>query len=242
IQDLQRLPFPLDPGEPGADPNKLLEFYAPLILVAGAIVAALTRPPLALVPLAGVGLLYLLGRTDEFHLVPLAAVLPIVLATARRLRPAALVVVALIALHGLDRIATQDRTLAAWDARDAPAIDRLRGVVGDRGIFVAPPRFDRVTVGNPLLYVLLGKENPTRYDVMQPGVVTTREVQEEIRADLERARPEVLVRWLDPRTAPEDNASARSSGVTLLDDYLDATYRPVRRIGPYLVARRGSSR
>ncbi|HEX2088099.1 MAG TPA: hypothetical protein VHF89_20600, partial [Solirubrobacteraceae bacterium] len=75
--------------------------------------------------------------------------------------------------------------------------------------------------------------NPTRYDVMQPGVVTKEDVQREIVRDLERARPEVLVRWNDPRTAPEDNGSGRSSGVTLLDDHLRATYRPVRRVGVF---------
>jgi hypothetical protein len=108
-------------------------------------------------------------------------------------------------------------------------------------VFVAPPRFDRVTVGNPLLYVLAGAENPTRYDVMQPGVVTTEEVQREIAADLRRARPELLVRWLDPRTRAEPNASGRSSGVRLLDRELARAYGPPRRIGAYEVRERRSS-
>ena len=233
IQDLQRVPFPLDPEGIGLDPNKLLELWAPLILVAGAVLAAFTRPVLALVPLVLVGVAYLLGRTDEFHLVPLAAVLPIVLAGARRLRPLALVVLALIALHGLDRIATLTRTDPAWDAGETGDVARVLDAVGERSIFVAPPRFDQVTAGNPLLYVVAGKRNPTRYDVMQPGVVTTAEVQREMIGDLQRARPEVLVRWLDPRTAPEDNGSGRSSGITLLDDYLRARYRRVERFGTY---------
>ena len=234
IQDLQRLPFPLDPGGIGADPNKLLELYAPLILVAGAVLAAFTRPPLALLPLLLAGVAYLLGRTDEFHLVPLAAVLPIALVGARRLRIPALIVVALIALHGLDRVLTLPREEPAWDAREAPILD----AIGDRSFFVAPPRFDRVTVGNPLLYVLADQGNPTRYDVMQPGVVTTEEVQREMIEDLERAKPDLLVRWLDPRTAPEDNGSARSSGVTLLDDFLRATYGPPEPIGAFAVHER----
>jgi hypothetical protein len=237
IQDLQRLPFPIDPEGIGWDPNKLLELYAPLILVAGAALALATRPPLALLPLTLVGVLYLLGRTDEFHLVPLAAVLPIVLVQARRLRVAALAVTALIALHGLDRIATQDRSEPAWDAKhDHRAI---LDAIGDRSIFVAPPRFDQVTVGDPLLYALADKPNPTRYDVMQPGVVTTGEAQEEMVRDLERARPELLIRWLDPRTAPEDNGSGESSGVTILDDYLRATYHRVGRFGTFEVHERG---
>ena len=40
-------------------------------------------------------------------------------------------------------------------------------------IFVTDPRTDRVTAGDPLLYVITGHPNATRYDVMQPGVVTT---------------------------------------------------------------------
>ena len=59
--------------------------------------------------------------------------------------------------------------------------------------------------------------------------------------DLERARPELLIRWRDPRTAPEDNASGESSGVTLLDDYLRATFRPVARFGTYEVHERGGT-
>jgi hypothetical protein len=246
IQDLQRLPFPLDPPE--LDPNKLLEFYAPLVLVAGAAVAAVVRPPLALVPLALAGLAYLLGRTDEFHLVPLAAVLPVVLVTATRLRVVALAIVALIALHGLDRVATRivnppplAKNDGVWaEEREARETERVLDFARDRSLFVAPPRFDQVTVGNPLLYVLADEPNPTRYDVMQPGVVTTEDVQREIVDDLEAERPDLLIRWRDPRTAPEDNGSGRSSGVTIVDQYLRSEYRLRARFGFHEVHERES--
>ena len=146
-------------------------------------------------------------------------------------------IVALIALHGLDRIATQDRDDPVWDAREGD-VGRVLDAVDGRSLFVAPPRFDQVTVGNPLLYVLADQRNPTRYDVMQPGVVTTAKVQREMVADLERTKPEVLIRWVDPRTRPEDNASGRSSGVGILDAYLRARYRVQSRIGFYEVSER----
>jgi hypothetical protein len=265
IQDLQRLPFPLDPAPAGGDPNKLLELWAPAILVAGtalvAVHALVRRPPLralALAPLALAGLAYLLARTDEFHLVPLAAVLPVLLAAgaAREPRavPAALLTLplVLIVLHGLDRQAGQLRHPPPLAPVPGPAGDGVRATaaeardlrrvlraVGDRTLFVAPPRFDRVTVGDPLLYVLAGRQNPTRYDVLQPGVVTTEEVQREIVADLERAPPAVLVRWRDPRTAPEPNGSGRSSGVHTLDGYLARAYRRrAQRFGVYEVHER----
>lgn len=255
IQDQQRLPFPLDAGGVGADPNKLLERFLPLILVVGFAVWLVRRRALALAPIAAAGLLYLLGRTDEFHLVPLAAVLPVMLvaAAARErvvaLRVAAVAIVALVAIHGLERKAGQLRHApdlakvprgdgVRADAAEARDLRRVLDAIGDDTIFVAPPRFAQVTVGDPLLYVLAGKGNPTRYDVMQPGVVTEADVQREMVDDLRRARPKVLVRWLDPRTAPEDNPSGRTRGATILDRYLAGAYRgEPRRIGVYELRR-----
>jgi hypothetical protein len=81
-QRLQRLPFPLRPHV-GFDPNKLLEFWMPLILVAGcAAWVLLSRRRWAFVPLALVGLAYLLARTDVYHLVPLSVALAVLLACA----------------------------------------------------------------------------------------------------------------------------------------------------------------
>jgi hypothetical protein len=266
IQGQQRLPFPLDPSGVGLDPNKLLELWLPAILVAGTVLwvtaMALRRPPArayALAPLLAVGLAYLLGRTDEFHLVPLAVALPLVaVAAAARetlmpLAAALLAVVALIALHGVERKAGQlvHRPPLApvpgpagdgvrTNAREAATLRRVLRAIDGRSIFVVPPRTDRVTVGDPLLYVLAAAENPTRYDVMQPGVVTTAKVQREIVRDLERARPAVLVRWLDPRTRPEDNRSGRTRGAQILDRYLARAYdTPPRRIGVYVLRERG---
>ena len=60
-------------------------------------------------------------------------------------------------------------------------------------IFVANPRHDRVHSGDPLLYVILARPNPTRYDVMQPGLVTTAAVQGEIVRSLERSHTRVCI-------------------------------------------------
>jgi hypothetical protein len=256
VQGLQRQPFPFGPGDAGLDPNKLLERYLPLILLAGAAlyaVHAVVRRRLdPLAPLALVGIAYLLGRTDEFHLVPLAVALPLLLAGAAAREPrraaqvALLAVVALVAVHGLERKAGQLLHRPALAPVPGPAGDgvrasrgevrdlrRVRRALGGRSVFVAPPQFDRVTVGNPLLYVIADRDNPTRYDVIQPGIATTAEVQREMIEDLERERPDVLVRWRDRRTAPEDNGSGRERGATLLDGYLRRTYRFNRRIGVY---------
>lgn len=215
---------------------------------------------LSLVPLAVVGLAYLLGRADVFHLIPLAAVLPVMMATAAAaarpawLRVALLCGLGLIALHGLDRRAGQLLHPPALAAVPGPAGDGVRTETADaraldslersinrltrpgEPIFVANPRHDRVTAGAPLLYVILGHPNPTRYDVMQPGVVTTASVQREIVDSLRQSQTRVVIRWLDPRAdAIEPNGTARSSGVHILDRYLAAIYRPHARFGVYQV-------
>jgi hypothetical protein len=213
---------------------------------------------LSLAPLAVVGLAYLVGRADVFHLIPLAAVLPVMLAQAAAaarvaaLRVALLGALGLIVLHGLDRRAGQllhPPSLAAVpgpagdgvetetaDARSLRSLERSIQTLTPPGapIFVANPRHDRVTAGAPILYVILGHPNPTRYDVMQPGVVTTASVQREIVQSLQRSRTRVVIRWLDPRAeAIEANGSAHSSGVHILDRYLAASYRPYARYGVY---------
>jgi hypothetical protein len=271
-QSLQRLPLP-GAWHGGFDPNGVLHHFFPYVLLGGAglwlLVAAWDRAPLRLwapAPLGAAGVMYLLARVDEFHFVPLAAVLPVLLATAAtRERNAGhtaatvalTMVLALIALHGFDRKRVQvfeAPELAAIDADVADGIradrDEARGlsslvryvherVPPGRPVFVANPRHDLVRVGNPLVYVLADRPNPTRYDVMQPGVVTTAQVQREIVGDLERSRPELVIRWLSPAADQrEENGAGRSSGVRILDLYLARNYEPVRRFGDYEVQRR----
>jgi len=267
IQHLQRLPFPLD-FHGSLRPSKLIEFYFPLILILGSglwLIAAVSerrtgRGTLALAPLAVVGVGYLLGRTDEFHLLPLSAVLAVMLAGAaaveRRLavRFALLVGLALIAINGLERRAGQALHPPASAAVPGPAGDGVQTSPADARalreliatvnsltapgapIFVANPRFDLVRVGDPLLYIILGHPNPTRYDVMQPGVVTTAPVQREIIRSLRRSHTRLVVRWLDPTAdSPEPGGAGRSSGVHILDRYLAANFHRYATFGYYEV-------
>ena len=271
LQGLQRLPLP-GAWDDGFDPGRILDFYVPYVLFAGVLLwvveAARRRPSpteLAALPLVVAGVLYLLARADEFHRIPLAAVLPALLAAAawraRAASRAFAVVLALplvlLALNGLDRLRIDLFTGPPKQRVDLPVADGVRAptreardlvalrrevdrlVPPGQAVFVANPRHDRVRVGDPLLYVLLERPNPTRYDVMQPGVVTTERAQREMVADLESARPEVVIRWVSPvADQREDNGSSRSTGIRILDDYIARFYRPARRIGDFLVLQR----
>jgi hypothetical protein len=129
----------------------------------------------------------------------------------------------------------QERPARAAPLAAAVAYVRVHVPRGE-SIYVTGARADLVTSGNPLFYVLAERDNPTRYDIAAPGVLTTAPVQREIVRDLERARPPVVVRWAAAITATrEPNRAGRSSGVRLLDDYLSRRYRVDRRFGDYVV-------
>ena len=218
------------------------------------------RRDAVLVPLVVIGVAYLLSRPDEFHLVPLApavaAAAGVAAATARpRLaRASLLVIVGVIALHGWERqsgLLLHQPPEARVPARagdgvlmpraEARALQRLIPRVQaltphGEPVLVAPPRYDRVRVGDPLLGVLLERPNPSRYDVIQPGLVTTAPVQREIAHDLRRTRTPVVVRWLGAAARRvEHNGSGRASGIRLLDRVIALDYVRLARYGDWVV-------
>lgn len=171
------------------------------------------------------------------------------------IRAGALIAAASLAyalVEGLDRqlLVLREPTIAlatptANGVRAAPAVAvPLAAAVADvrsrtapeAPIYVIGQRADITTSGAPLFYTLAERTNPTRYDIAAPGVVTSAPVQAEIVADLERAKPELIVRWLSPLTAaPEPNLAGRSSGVRLLDRYINVNYAESGRYGDWVV-------
>jgi hypothetical protein len=211
---------------------------------------------------------YLYTRPDVFHTTPLVVMVAVLGAWAigsvglpgrRRLGLAAagLAALALVyaAVEGLDRRWLELR--ADHEALALPVADGVRVRAGrsdalERAvrevwervppgdpIYVATRRSDLVTSGDPLFYVLAGRPNPTRYDIQAPGVITSAPVQREIVRDLRRTRPKAVIRFTsEVTTEPEPNRAGESSGVTILDNYLERAYRPVARAGPYVVSAR----
>jgi hypothetical protein len=266
-QHLQRLPLAGSPPA-GAGLIDRLHYRLPLVLIVAAAVAialvlfsaarkGASGETLGLALLATGGAAYLLGRADLFHLVPLAAVAPALLALAATAegRPsiAPWVCAAALALLLVDGVTRRIDILdtAAPTARvPGPAGDGVRtdpataaalariGALLDRDapgvpIWVANARHDRVTSGATLAYVILDRRNATRYDVMQPGVVTERGVQQEIARDLTRRRAPV-VRWLGAAGAlREDSAAGRMSGSKLLDGFLARRLRVFATVGEW---------
>jgi hypothetical protein len=240
--------------------ENLLVFYLPLVLVAGLAVGLIAvvrdRSPLRVaVALFAIGMgHYLITRPDVFHTAPLAVMVAVLAAWAvqegRVLAVAAAAVLAFAIVEGADRrwlelrrdyaelrlpVADGVRTARAEREDLERAVAELQArVPAGTPTYVATRRADLVTSGYPLLYVLAGRPNASRYDIAAPGVVTSAPVQHEIVASLERARPPAVVRDTSTVTAArEPNRAGESSGVTLLDEYLARAYRPVARYGRF---------
>ena len=116
----------------------------------------------------------------------------------------------------------------------AAAIDYVRAHVppGER-IFVGNGRHDVVLLNDVLFYFLSERDSATRYHELVPGVATTARVQQTIIDDLQSKHVRVVVLFLGADLVREPNDSARSSHVTLLDDYLKQQYRLAGQAGNY---------
>ncbi len=71
----------------------------------------------------------------------------------------------------------------------------------------------------------------TRWAQYDPGVQTSERVQKEMVGDIERYRVNYIVQNRSWDNVTEDNESARSSGLTILDDYIKQSFREIRVFG-----------
>jgi hypothetical protein len=164
------------------------------------------------------------------------------------------VVLALLAIHG-----TTNRLSALLQSphlervglpgtagvSDTPANSRaLRQVVPyvqarvppGQPIFVAPRRSDLVRLDNLLFYVLVNRDSVLNAGATLEALPAQ---QRETIAALQRSRPRIVVRWIDPLSSQsEPNLRGRSSGYRALDDYLNLFYREIARFGVYVVLAR----
>ena len=102
-------------------------------------------------------------------------------------------------------------------------------------IYVATKRSDWITAGAPLFYVLSGRGNVTAYDIAAPGVLTGAKVQKEIIEDLSRSGATVVRYEAGITAAPEPNQAGKSTGIRILDDWLDSNYVVVERFGVWVI-------
>ena len=108
---------------------------------------------------------------------------------------------------------------------------------GSRGnlIYVGPGRHDKIFANDIAIYFAAESVPATKWHDSHPGVQTTLEVQRSLVEEL-RSKPVKYVvldsNWDD---YVEPNASARSSGVTVLDEFLRSHFVPVFESGTLTV-------
>ena len=131
---------------------------------------------------------------------------------------------------------------ACMAADQAAAVVRVDALTSpsDR-IFVAATAHDRVLAGDASFYFLVDRLPGTHFHELHPGLTTTADVQEAIVTDLERNRVPLVVR-VEEGLWEEPNASRMSSGVDVLDRYLDARFVVESRVERYSIYRRTVSR
>jgi hypothetical protein len=103
-------------------------------------------------------------------------------------------------------------------------------------IYVGAARHDKLFDNDIGFYFFSARGAATKWHDLHPGVETTAPIQREMIDDLRRNRAVYVVR--EPVTTEEPNGSGVSSGVMLLDNYIDANYRMDRTFGWIHVLRR----
>ena len=103
-------------------------------------------------------------------------------------------------------------------------------------IFVGSISHNRVVINDVLFYFLADRGDATKYYEFQPGITTTKEIQQHIIEDLEKAKVRFVILsdhdwWCEPNDSCHE-------GAYLLDQFIRKNFKVVRIIGGYTVLRR----
>jgi hypothetical protein len=108
----------------------------------------------------------------------------------------------------------------------------------NEAIFVGDDRHDKTVADNILFYFLFKRAPVTKWYHFDPGVQTTMEIQSAMVHELQTRRPRYVVLSSEWDNFEEPNESARSSGVTVLDEYIRTNYHAVAAFGPISILQR----
>jgi hypothetical protein len=120
--------------------------------------------------------------------------------------------------------------------KQAEAAVYIRMVTGpDEPIFVGNAQHDRHLPNDALFYFIAARPNATRYDDLIAGLVATPGTQARIIADLEGKHVRWIVLSSMFKDESEPNSMGRPTGITALDEYIQANYEPVRSFDEYVI-------
>ncbi len=106
-------------------------------------------------------------------------------------------------------------------------------------IFVGKTRHDRIENNTVIFYFLSERHSATRYHELHPGLTTASEIQKEIIDEIRKYDVKYIVLWEGFKgKAGEPNESGKSSGVFLLDDFINENYKIEKDFGQYVILKR----
>lgn len=95
-------------------------------------------------------------------------------------------------------------------------------------IFSGVRRHDRIYINDVIIYYLIGKEPPTKYYELHPGVATSRTVQERIISDLNKEKVDCIVLY-DTEVIEKQNYK----GSNVLDHFINENFELNKVFGKY---------
>ena len=105
-------------------------------------------------------------------------------------------------------------------------------------IYIGLGRHDKIVINDVALYFLADLRSPTKWHHFDPGLQTSAAIQQEMIGELRRNPPHYVVLESQWDQVIEPNASAQSSGVVMLDEYIRRNFRPVATFGAISVLER----
>jgi hypothetical protein len=119
-----------------------------------------------------------------------------------------------------------------------PEIDRVRTIdfieshtSPDQRLYVGLTRHDKIFAADNITYFATQRLPATRWSELDPDLESRYDIQTQMVDEFERNAPPYIVLDSEFAREHEPNDSSRSSGVTLLDDYIRDKYQQVASFG-----------
>jgi hypothetical protein len=113
----------------------------------------------------------------------------------------------------------------------------------DQKLYVGLPRHDRIFINDNLLYFATERLPATKWSHFDPDLQNSYPIQVQMVRELEANTPPYIVldSEFDADALREPNDASRSTGVTLLDDYVHGKYQQVENFGKLSIWKRIST-
>jgi hypothetical protein len=107
-------------------------------------------------------------------------------------------------------------------------------------LYVGVSHHDRIVANDNVVYFATQRLPATHWSHFDPDLQNRNDIQTQMIHELERSKPPYIVLDSEFDLVREPNDSAKSSGVTLLDDYIHNNYQPSDTFGTMAIWRRTS--